>query len=248
MEDASSTHPADRARRILMIVANPATSPVTGWPVGFWWSELTHPWWAFTGAGYEVTVASPRGGAVEGDFYSDPRHESGYAADDLLSLGFATSPRHAALLEDTPAVPSLDPGDFDALFLTGGQSPMVTMFDDGELHGFVARAWEAGRVVATVCHGACVLLRTRLADGSLLVEGRSWTGFADAEERASEEMAGQRIQPFWIETEARKLEDTNFITAGPFQPFAVRDGRLVTGQQQNSGTRAAELVMDVLGR
>ena len=44
-------------KRILMIAANPATSPTTGWPVGFWWAELTHPYWVFTEAGYTATKA-----------------------------------------------------------------------------------------------------------------------------------------------------------------------------------------------
>lgn len=32
-----------RANQVLMVVANPATSTTTGWPVGFWASELFHP-------------------------------------------------------------------------------------------------------------------------------------------------------------------------------------------------------------
>jgi putative intracellular protease/amidase len=32
-----------------------------------------------------------------------------------------------------------------------------------------------------------------------------------------------------------------------FKPFAVRDGRLVTGQQQYSGRRVAQLVIEMLG-
>ena len=68
-----------RPRRILMVVANPAVASTTGWPVGFWASELTHPWLEFTEAGYEVELASPRGGRVELDAFSDPRHESGYS-------------------------------------------------------------------------------------------------------------------------------------------------------------------------
>ena len=50
--NANVTNPA-RRKRVMLIAANAATSPVTGWPVGFWWAELTHPWWAFTEAGYD---------------------------------------------------------------------------------------------------------------------------------------------------------------------------------------------------
>ena len=247
---AADLNPLDptRPRRVLMIVANPALSPVTGWPVGFWWSEVTHPWWAFAEAGYDVTIASPEGGALAADAWSDPRDPSGYSSEDLLSLGFVHSQRHAALLADTPRLRDLDLDSFDALFITGGQSPMVTMIDDGELQATVARAWTAGKVVAVICHGTCILLRTRLPDGSLLVQGRTWTGFANAEEDAADNFVGRPLQPFRIEDEARALEGTNFVVASPFRAHAIRAGRLVTGPQQYSGTAAAQLVVEALGR
>jgi putative intracellular protease/amidase len=80
------------------------------------------------------------------------------------------------------------------------------------------------------------------------VKGRTWTGFANSEEAYADGFVGMKIQPFWIEEEARKIEGTNFIVAGMFKPFAVRDGNLVTGQQQYSGAAAAELVVEALGR
>jgi putative intracellular protease/amidase len=235
-------------RRILMIVANPATSPTTGWPVGFWWAELTHPYWAFTEAGYEVEIVSPAGGDLVADGFSDPEDASGYSAHDLVSLGFKKSDRHAALLKGTRSIAAVDPTAYDAIFLAGGQSPMVTMIDDAALHAFVARAYEAGRVVAIVCHATCILLRTRLSTGDLLVKGRTWTGFANSEEAFADAWVGQKIQPFWIEEEARKIEGTNFVVHSMFKPFALRDGNLVTGQQQFSGAAAAELVVQTLGR
>ena len=67
----------DKPKRILMVIANPAVSTTLGIPVGFWGAELTHAWYAFKEAGYEVTVASPDGGSCELDAWSDPRDESG---------------------------------------------------------------------------------------------------------------------------------------------------------------------------
>ncbi|WP_137110768.1 type 1 glutamine amidotransferase domain-containing protein [Rhodobacter sp. SY28-1] len=235
-------------KRVLMVAANPGVSPTTGWPIGFWWAELTHPYWTFTEAGYEADIVSPKGGDLVADGFSDPEDASGYSAADILSLGFKKSPTHAALLKATKSVHEVDLAGYDAIFLAGGQSPMVTMIDDAELHGFVARAYEAGKVVAIVCHGTCVLLKTRLSNGELLVKGKTWTGFANSEEAFADSFVGKRIQPFWIEEEARKIEGTNFIVQGMFKPFAVRDGNLITGQQQNSGAAAAELVVATLGR
>ncbi|MBL9199310.1 MAG: type 1 glutamine amidotransferase domain-containing protein [Opitutaceae bacterium] len=245
----SSAAPASAARkRVLMIVANPATSPVTGWPVGFWAAELTHPWTGFVHAGYEVTLASPRGGRVAVDSYSDPRDASGYSKHDIISLGVLSHPGMAAMLENTAALAAVNMTDYDAIFVCGGQSPMVTFIDDAALHAFVARAYEAGKVVALVCHGTCVLLKVRTSDGKLLVDGKTWTGFANSEERFAEQAVGVKIQPFWVETEAKKIAGTNFITHNAFEEFAVRDGRLITGQQQNSGRAAAALVIAALGQ
>lgn len=240
----SSTTP----RRVLFILANAATSPTTGWPIGFWAAEFTHPYWAFTEAGYEVQVCSPDGGDLLLDAYSDPQHESGYSAHDLLSLGFLSSPTHAAMLKGTPRLADMDLMRFDAVFVAGGQSPMVTFIDNTALHAALARVYEAGKVLAVVCHGTCALLRTRLSDGRLLVDGKTWTGFANSEEAYADSFVGQRIQPFWIEDEARKIAGTNFVVDQKFRAFALRDGRLVTGQQQCSGAAAAALVIEALGR
>jgi putative intracellular protease/amidase len=237
-----------KRKRILMVVANPSTSRTTGWPVGFWWAELTHPYWTFTEAGYDVEIRSPDGGALAGDGYSDPEDPSGYSSHDILSLGFKRSPRHLALTQDTQGVGDVDPQAYDGIFLVGGQSPMFTFRGNAKLEQLVARFYEAGKVTALVCHATCLLLDVRLSSGERLVKGKTWTGFATSEERFADGFVGRRIQPFWIEDEARKLEGTNFVVDQMFREFAVRDGLLVTGQQQYSGAAAARLVIEALGR
>lgn len=235
-------------KRILILASNPAVSDQTGWPIGFWWSELTHPYWEFTQAGYTVDIASPDGGELRADSWSDPRDESGYSAEDLLSLGFLTSPSHAALVANTPRLAEVAIEDYAALVVIGGQGPMYTFVDDERVHALIAGFHEAGKITAVLCHGTAALLKTRLPDGSLLVTGKTWTGFANSEEDYADAYVGQRIQPFRIEDEARALPDTNFVVAGRFRPHAVRDGLLITGQQQYSGAAVARLVIEALGR
>jgi putative intracellular protease/amidase len=237
----------DRPKKVLLIVSNPAISPTTGWPIGAWVAEFAHPYWEFTEKGYQVEIVSPQGGKVAIDGYSDPRDASGYSAHDILSLGFLSSPQYAALLEHTRSLAEVNPDDYDALFVAGGQAPMVTMVADANLHRFVASFYEAGKVVAVVCHGTCILLHTRTADGKLLVDGKTWTGFANSEEDFADSFVGKPIQPFRIEDEARRLQGTNFVVGPRFAVFAVRDGRLITGQQQYSGGAAAKLVIEALG-
>lgn len=231
---------------ILFVAANPAVGPNTGWPIGFWLGELTHPYAVLTEAGYDVEIRSPDGGPLEVDAYSDPRDDSRYSEHDLLSLGFLTSDRHRALLQDTPSIADVDVHAYAAILLVGGQSPMVTFTGNQALEDLVAAFYEAGKPTALLCHGTCILLETRLSDGTLLAAHKTWTGFSDAEEADVDETVGQRVQPFWIETAARGLSDTHFVVAPPWSPFAVRDGTLITGQQQNSGRVAAELLVEAL--
>ncbi len=230
-----------------MVASNPASSEQTGWPIGFWWAELSHPYLEFTERGYEVDVASPEGGALRADSWSDPRDESGYSAEDLISLGFINSPAHMRLVEESKPLAAVRVEDYDGAFLVGGQGPMYTFADDERVHALVASFYEAGKVTAVVCHATCLLLTTQLSSGRLLVDGKTWTGFANSEERFADEFVGQKIQPFWIEDEARKLEGSNFIVGRRFKPHAVRDGNLITGQQQYSGRAAARLVIEALG-
>ena len=83
---------SSKRKKVLMVVANPAVSTTLGWPVGFWAAELTHPYYELTERGVEVTIASPDGGKVEFDGYSDPRDESKWSAEDLISMGFVHTP------------------------------------------------------------------------------------------------------------------------------------------------------------
>ncbi|HBL25508.1 MAG TPA: type 1 glutamine amidotransferase domain-containing protein, partial [Acidobacteria bacterium] len=123
-----------RPKRVAVVVANPAVSTTTGWPVGFWWSELTHPYYELTEKGYEVEIFSPAGGRCEADAMSDPRDPSGYSASDLISLGFLHTPRLAALLDDTRPVSAIALDRFDALVVAGGQAPMFTFESATDLH------------------------------------------------------------------------------------------------------------------
>lgn len=244
-----------RTKRIAIVLSNPAQSTTTGWPVGFWWSELSHPYLAFMEAGYEIDLFSPAGGKVVGDALSDPRDPSGYSATDLISMGFVHTPGLLAKLDDTAKVATLDVGRYDALLVAGGQGPMFTFADAVDLHRKFAEFHASGRIAATVCHGAAVLRYARTAAGEPLVKGRTVTGFANAEEDFSDNAVwdmgalprGTHLMPWRIETELRAL-GANFVHAGAWQPFAVRDGNLITGQQNFSGSATARLVIEALGR
>lgn len=231
---------------VLMIVANPTVSTTTGWPVGFWAAELFHPLHAFIEARYDVTVASPDGGDVEMDGLSDPRHESRWSADDIISMGAIHTPEIVGRLTGTPAIADLDLDAYHAIVVCGGQAPMFQFRDHPALGRAIARFYEAGKPTAALCHGVAALVNVDLSDGSALVSGKTVTGFANVEEDFSDAAAGTTVMPYRVE-DALRARGANYIQAGLFKAFAVQDGNLITGQQQYSGRKVAELVIRALG-
>lgn len=243
---ARAQHNAGNNGKVLMIASNPAVSQTTGWPIGVWYAELSHPYWVFSEAGYTVDIASPDGGEIRFDGFSDPEDESRYAAFDYISLGFKKDPSKMGLTKNTLKLSAVNPGDYKAVFVCGGQGPMRTFIDNTELHRFFADFYRTGKPAAAICHGTCILLKCKLPDGKFLVEGKRWTGFASSEENYADAYVGKKIQPFRIEDEARKMPGSKFEVGPMFSSYAVRDGNLITGQQQNSGAAAAQLVIRAL--
>ncbi len=241
-------HGAPSKGKIVMVASSPSRSAQTGWPIGFWAAELTHPLRVFREAGYEVELVSTHGGKLEMDGYSDPTDASGYSAHDVITLGYMQQPSFIDLLSNTKKLTDVNPADYAAIFLVGGQGPMYTFKGNTGLQNLFVSFYEAGKPAAAVCHSTTLLLEAKKPDGELLVKGKTWTGFADAEEEFADKAVGMKIQPYRIEEEARKIPGTNFKVAEPFSSYAIADGNLVTGQQQNSGEAAAKLVIEMLSK
>jgi putative intracellular protease/amidase len=241
-------HGAPSKGKILMVASSPAVSEQTNWPIGFWAAELTHPLRVFQEAGYEVDLVSTEGGDLVMDGYSDPTDASGYSAHDVITLGYMQKPDFKAMLAGTKKITEADHNHYAAIFLVGGQGPMYTYKNNKALQQLFVSFYESGKPAAAVCHSTTLLLEARRSDGELLVKGKTWTGFANSEEDFADQAVGMKIQPYRIEDEARKIPGSNFKVSAPFSSYAITDGNLVTGQQQNSGAAAAEMVIELLSK
>lgn len=194
-----------------------------------------------------MTLASTEGGKIVMDGYSDPLDASEYSAHDIITLGFLQKDSFKEMLETTIPFTKADASDYKAIFLVGGAGPMYTFRGNKDLAKLFASFYEAGKPSAAVCHGTTMLLEATTSDGKPIVENKTWTGFTNAEEDGVDQNVGQKMQPYRIQEEAEKLEfKTTFKAAAPWSSFAIADGNLITGQQQNSGGAAAKLLVEQL--
>jgi putative intracellular protease/amidase len=253
LKDVNVVNPKKK-KCVAIVIANPALSTTTGWPVGFWWSELTHPYYLLREKGYELELFSPAGGKCEADGMSDPRDASGYSSSDLISMGFLSTPSLLALVENTRKVSEIEVDNFDAILVAGGQAPMFTFDKASDLHEKFVAFYEAGKIACALCHGVAILRYARLSNGEYLAKGKTVTGFANVEEDFADNAVwsmnllprNKHVMPWRIE-DAMKEIGANYIQAGLWKGFAVRDGNLITGQQNFSGTETAETLVQALG-
>ena len=123
------------------------------------------------------------------------------------------------------------------------------------LHKKFAEFYEAGKIACALCHGVAVLRYARLSSGELLAKGRTVTGFANVEEDFADNAVWEmkllsrdkHVMPWRIQDELTRL-GANYVYSGLWRGFAIRDGNLITGQQNFSGTETASLLLEALGR
>lgn len=228
------------SKRILHVVSNVAHYADPADPTGLWLSELTHAWQVFAEHGFEQHIVSPKGGVSP----LEPRSLK-WPNADATAKAWLADPPCMALLESTARPEQIDPADYAAIYFTGGHAVMWDFPDSEPLQRISRDIYERGGIVASVCHGYCGLLNTRLSDGKRLVAGRRVTGFSWTEEV----LAGvSRKMPYNAEEEMLRRGARYEKALLPFVSKVVVDERLVTGQNPQSAKATAVQVAGLLSR
>ncbi|WP_039800660.1 type 1 glutamine amidotransferase domain-containing protein [Nocardia araoensis] len=225
-------------KRILNVVTNVGHYDDPSHPTGLWLSELTHAWRVFEEHGFEQTLVSPAGGPTP----LEPRSLK-FPSYDKTAKAWRSDPARMALLESTAHPDQIEPADYDAIYFTGGHAVMYDFPDNAGLQRITREIYERGGIVASVCHGYCGLLNTKLSDGTYLVAGRKLTGFAWQEEVLARV---NKLVPYNVEAEMKKRGARYEKAKLPFVSYAVVDGNLVTGQNPWSAKETAKKVADLL--
>ena len=224
---------------ILMIVTSNAQMGDSDKPTGLWAEELVVPYYALVDAGVRVTLASPNGGVAP----IDARSLKAKGENDAIIERFLADDEFQTRIATTLKVADCDGAQFDALFFPGGHGTMWDLPQHAGVTRAVERAFAHNKLIASVCHGAAGLVTAKRPDGQSIVKDKRVNAFTNDEEVA---VGLDTVVPFMLETRLRELGG-HFEGTANWQPFAIRDGQLITGQNPQSSQRVAEILLEALG-
>jgi putative intracellular protease/amidase len=210
--------------RVLFVMSSSETA--------FWLAEVTHPFWHLTERGVEVDFASPQGGKVVWDRYSDPYFEHSMEKDDIVSKGFLSDETLVARFNTTLKLADVDLAAYDAIHVAGGRGATFDLYPNDDVARALEHFWARNKVVGAICHGAIAL-------GNIpgRIRGRRTTGFTLEADQELQKMFGSGfVIPHYPQTVLEEVGSLYSRVAGSYDPYVIQDGRLLTGQNQQSAS------------
>ncbi len=220
--------------RALFVLTSHGELGDTGRPTGFHLGEASLPWQQLTRAGHQVDFASIAGGRPP---------MVGHDPAVPEEVAFLADPAVEVALGATIPAEKVDPSDYGLVYFVGGHGGMWDFRGNQALHAIARQVYEAGGVIAAICHGPAVLVDLQLSDGSQLIAGKRLTAFPKVDE-ASRNL--DTVVPFCLQT---ALENSGALySSGPDKTsHVITDGRLLTGQNPASAAQFAHALVEACG-
>jgi putative intracellular protease/amidase len=225
--------------KILMVLTSHDRLGDTGEKTGFWLEEFAAPYYVFKDAGFDVALASPKGGQPP----LDPRSDAPDAQTDATRR-FAADDAAKQALANTAKLADLQASEYDAVFYPGGHGPLWDLASDPHSISLIQSTYAAVKPLGLVCHAPGVLRDAKGVDDAPLVQGRKVTGFTNSEEEA---VGLTKVVPFLVE-DMLNANGGRYEKGADFASHVVIDGNLVTGQNPASSADAAKGLIGLLGK
>jgi putative intracellular protease/amidase len=224
-------------KKILMILTSHAEMENTDSKTGLWLGEFTEPYYEFIDKGYEVTLASPKGGEppidplskiTENITASNRRFQDDQIAQNKFS--------------NTLKLDEVNIAEFDGLFIPGGHGPIWDLATNETSGRIILDFFASNKPVAAVCHGPAALLKAAELQPGLL-KGKKVTGFTNTEEAMA--FRSDNV-PYKLETRLKELGADFHAALVPYTAHIEKDGLLITGQNPSSATPTAQALIKAL--
>ncbi|GHE30988.1 type 1 glutamine amidotransferase domain-containing protein [Sphingobacterium griseoflavum] len=224
-------------REILFILSSHEDMIDTDAKTGIWLGEFTDPYYAFFDAGYNITLASPKGGTPPIDPLSKLTEH--LAASNKR---FTKDEEAQRLFASTEKLESIDPARFDAVFIPGGHGPLWDLAEDLSVGRILTHCVHDAKIIGAVCHGPAALLAIERTIFGFL-RGKKITAFSNLEEGMV--LRNQNV-PFLLETRLREHGALLRLAKVPFMSHTVVDHNIVSGQNPLSALATAKKVIELL--
>lgn len=220
-------------KKVLFVVTSNDKLGNTGEKTGFWTEEFAAPYYALADKGVTIDIATPLGGQPP----IDPKSEdpSSATAD---TKRFDADTALLNQLKNTKKLSDVNQADYDAVFYPGGHGPLWDLTEDKNSIALIESFYTNKKPVAFVCHAPAVLKSVK-ENGEFLVKGKKVTGFSNTEEEA---IGLTKVVPFLLE-DVLQQNGATYSKAADWQPYAVEDGLLITGQNPASSKLVAEKLL-----
>ena len=223
-------------KKVLFVVTSNDKLGNTGEKTGFWSEEFAAPYYELLDKGVEITIASPLGGQPP----IDPKSADPSSATEDTKR-FDADKALQEKLKNTHKLSTINQKDYDAVFYPGGHGPLWDLVEDKNSIALIESFYTHDKPVAFVCHAPAVLKNVKVK-GEYLVKGKKVTGFTNEEEEA---VGLTKVVPFLLE-DALSSNGCKFSKGPNWQPYAVEDGLLITGQNPASSKLVAGKLLEKL--
>ncbi len=224
-------------KKVLFVLTSHEDLGNTGEKTGFWIEEFAAPYYLLKDKGVEVILASPKGGQPP----IDPKSATA-DFETPATVRFNGDKETQEILSKTLVLGTVNQADYAAVFYPGGHGPLWDLAEDKNSIALIEAFYNNSKPVAAVCHAPAVFKNTKNADGTPLVKGKRVTGFTNSEEDAVQLTA---VVPFLVEN-MLKSNGGIYSKKDDWNPYAIEDGLLITGQNPASSELVAELLLDQL--
>ena len=223
-------------KKVLFVLTSHSELGNTGEKTGFWIEEFAAPYYELADKGVIIDIASPLGGQPP----IDPKSSDPSSATEDTKR-FDKDTELQVKLSKTHKLADVNQADYDAIFYPGGHGPLWDLATDATSSALIESFYTNNKPVAFVCHAPGALKEVKI-NGEYLVKGKKVTGFTNSEEEA---VGLTDVVPFLLE-DVLKQNGGIYSKTDDWQPYAVEDGLLITGQNPASSKLVAEKLLNLL--
>lgn len=204
---------------------------------GYELTELSRSYYVFEANGFEVDIASPKGGKAPVIIDKEDMGVYDYAfLNDSIAQHKAN---HTIPIEEVAAE------EYDAVFFVGGKGAVFDFPENLKIQAIVKEYYQEGKVIGAVCHGPAALVNVVLDNGNFLLADKKVSGFTNTEELFLIPDA-KNIFPFLLQDEL-VAKGARFKEGYPYLENVSEDKQLVTGGNPWSTWSFAEAMVRQLG-